>query len=374
MARPRPRVRALGRPVGLALAVLPLLGLLLAPRPAASAPTVPESATELLACSTAGQLRQLGLLTVTGIRDDRPIALIRADGDLLWGRWTPVGRDEATTTGEPPSGSPAPLLDLVAPSEPGCWVWNRDPGAVLLIDPDGLSARGVLTDAAVAAALQLDASSMEGVGATPGQVAPVTTWTPEALGRFMTSRIPVAPPAPSDGALSPNAMVRGVLSTCPTWRPVVTLAAAGQDLALFCPAPDPAAELAGVEAVHRAAKLEVERTGDSLHIQGPFILLARVAAVAGGLIFTNSAELIADVMTDGGEPWWGDEAPATGIIQRTPTAMVHLERTDGMTRAELLFQEVFEVAALPVTPRVVDSLQVGRRGGPGGAARSQERR
>ena len=106
------------------------------------------------------------------------------------------------------------------------------------------------------------------------------------------------------------------------------------------------------------------------------MLLPRVAAVAGGLVFTNSAELVGDLMTDGGEPWWGEDAPKTGVLQRTPDALIHLERAEPLTRAELVFEQAFNAQLMPIKAAAVDSLVVRRSEGGviGGEVKSIERR
>lgn|GEM_PF-5205005 len=338
-----------------------LLLALLAPMAAAAGQirNVPDDAHELVACSEARLLRELGLLTVpaTDVRDDRPIALLRDEwSHLLWAQWTKPGEESTSTTGDLKPGTSAPLLDLVDPSEPGCWMWTRDPGAVFLFAPDGKTGRGLFSDAALKDALKLDASAL-GTRSVPVQKAPRSNWVPAAQSRFMTERMPIPAPGPNEGKMGPNAMVAGLLGLCGDWTPGTTLAIAQQELALFCPHGNPRKALGVMEAEFKRDKnLSATRTGDVLHLEGPFLMLPHVVALDDGLLYTNSVALADDVAVGAGEEWWTAEAPSTGVIQRTPDAAVHVERADSLTRVELLFTEAFSRAVLDLTPEPVSSL------------------
>jgi len=331
------------------------------PATAWAVPSVPDAASELLACSEARLLRSLGILTVaeSEVRGDKPIAVLRdAAGTTLWAQWTPVGQETSISSGTTAPGNPAPLIELVEPSEPGCWMWSRDPNLVILVAPDGKTARGIFSDPAIEQGLQLHGPALVLSSPPPTQAAPRSTWQPQAVSRFLTDRSPVKPPSEGEGVLAPNSMVQAVLATCPEWRPGVTFGAGGNTLALFCPSETPRAWFDTLVEQHRSAKATVTVQGDTALIAGTLSLLPSIVVQPNGLVFTNSASLATELTSDQGLPWWDADEPTSGVTQKTQEVSLHLLRADVHTRANMLFTEPFTLILWGITPRPVDQLSV----------------
>lgn len=331
------------------------------PSTASAVPTVPDAASELIACSEAHLLRSLGILTVpeSEIRGDRPIAVLRdTHGNTLWSQWTPVGQETSIASGDAAPGSPAPLIELVEPAEPGCWMWSRDPNLVILVAPDGKTSRGVFSDPAIEQGLQLEGPAIALTGPPPVQAAPRSTWQPQAVSRFLTDRSPVSPPDERDGVLAPNSMVQAVLATCPEWRPGVTFGVGGNTLALFCPVESPRAWFDTLVEQHRAAKSIVTVQGGTALIEGALSLLPSIVVQPSGLVFTNSTSLAAELTSGDGEPWWDPDEPTSGVTQKTQEVSLHLLRAEGHTRANMLFTKPFTLMLWGITPKPVNQLVV----------------
>lgn len=329
-----------------------------------SLPPVGDPVHEIIACSEAGLLRTLGVLIVspTELRDDRPIVQLRDASDrVLWTTWTPPGARRPTTSGVPLSeAGPAPFLDALDATLAGCWFWARDPAGAAHVRPEGegirVSARmGAL---GVQAGFGLDATALAGGGDIADQPAPRTAWRPDALQRFATPRLPMAEPSANEGSMSPNNMVRMVLSSCDDWQPGVTLAVGGTTMALFCPGADPKASLEALAAKAEAAGSALERDGDVLVQSGALVLLPRIAPVAGGVVMTNSVEVSKEVTSPSTDatPWWGPDVPTTGVWTSQPRGSVHVVSDGDLYRADMLVPSVRELAGVDLgTP--VDRLE-----------------
>lgn len=287
-------------------------------------PSPPEEATELIHCSEARLLRDLGLLRVdpAELREDAPLTQFRKGSAPLWTRWTPSGADASTTWGSIEPSREQPLFAHIDDA-PGCWFWSAEPEGLLHLAPEGAIRAWPAKDA-LAEGLMIDAAALRSV-VVDTLPAPATTWQPEGLSRYSTERLPLPPKDPKAGGLNPLEVTRMLLGSCPEWRPGITIAVAGSTLALLCPVDDkPRKALRAYQERVEAEGFEVTSDGGVLTVSGGFVLFSHVTATPGALALSNSPELARELSTpSGGTPWWGDELPRSGVWTRTPQATLH---------------------------------------------------
>ncbi|MCO4769002.1 MAG: hypothetical protein KDA24_03165, partial [Deltaproteobacteria bacterium] len=194
-------------------------------------------------------------------------------------------------------------------------------------------------------------------------VAPRTTWTPDAVQRFMMATNPIPKPKKSEGALAPNGMMRMVLSHCPQWAPGVTLAVAQGGMALFCPMDAPKKALTGIAAKVKKDEDAGEADDVSVHLKGVFTMLPRVVLVDGGLVFTSDATVFEELRRAAlgkptGAAWWDDETPTTGLWMKAPQAVVSVVPDGSLNRAEMVLNSIDEFALLDSATIKVSTLTV----------------
>ena len=299
--------------------------------------TAASTPDEVVRCSTAQSLVDLGWLQDRTADLDQPVTVALQRGRVVASAYTAGGK--AVRHGTLPDLTADLLGAKIQDGQDGCWLWGRQPGVVGHLNGTEVTAWMTAKGLADGLGIALDDLSH----ASPPTAASPRMAATKAVIRYNLSQAPTVPERDTGNkglaAMAPADIALPLLKACSPWQSGALVVFADDGIAMYCPAEDPKGVVAAMVKEANHGPFDSVTETDGTYDLGALRMFARfVTAGDQGWWMGSSAAVVNDgrspkgspiaaSLTQGGVQLTSAEATTT-VTADGPLAKVSMTLTD----------------------------------------------